>query len=46
MPKITIEHKPSKERLDQLGVADWAIWEKEVSKFPIHIKSCKLLTLT
>ena len=35
MPKITIEHKPTEERLKELGVADWAIWEKEVSKFPI-----------
>ncbi len=35
MSKITIEHKPSEERLAQLGVSDWEIWEKEVSKFPI-----------
>jgi len=35
MSKITIEHNPSQERLDQLGVSKWAIWEKEISKFPI-----------
>ncbi|MDD2661154.1 MAG: cupin domain-containing protein [Methylococcales bacterium] len=35
MPKITIEHNPNEERLKELGVADWAIWEKEISKFPI-----------
>lgn len=35
MPQITIEHNPSEERLKELGVAKWAIWEKEVSKFPI-----------
>ncbi|MEQ1635060.1 MAG: cupin domain-containing protein [Methylococcales bacterium] len=35
MSKITIEHNPSEERLKQLGVSGWAIWEKEVSKFPI-----------
>jgi len=35
MPQITIEHNPSEERLQELGVADWAIWEKEVSQFPI-----------
>jgi uncharacterized cupin superfamily protein len=35
MSQITIEHNPSQERLDELGVADWAIWEKEVSAFDI-----------
>lgn len=35
MSKITIEHNPSEERLKELGVAKWEIWEKEVSKFPI-----------
>jgi uncharacterized cupin superfamily protein len=32
---ITIEHNPSEERLKELGVASWDIWEKEVSKFNI-----------
>lgn len=35
MPKITIEHKPSEARLQELGVKNWAIWEKEISTFPI-----------
>jgi uncharacterized cupin superfamily protein len=35
MSLITIEHNPSEERLKELGVAQWPIWEKEVSKFPI-----------
>ena len=35
MPKITIEHKPSEERLKELGVASWEIWVKEISEFPI-----------
>lgn len=35
MSEITIEHKPSEERLKELGVAGWSIWEKEVSKFPL-----------
>ena len=34
MSQITIEHNPSEERLKELGVAGWEIWEKEVSKFP------------
>jgi uncharacterized protein len=35
MSKITIEHNPSQERLNELGVSSWEIWEKEVSRFPI-----------
>jgi len=35
VPEITIEHNPSEERLQELGVANWDIWEKEVSEFPI-----------
>lgn len=35
MSKITIEHNPSEERLNKLGVPKWDIWEKEISKFPI-----------
>ncbi|MCC5639287.1 cupin domain-containing protein [Nostoc sp. CHAB 5844] len=32
--EIKIEHQPSQEYLKNLGVFKWAIWEKEVSKFP------------
>jgi len=32
--EIKIEHQPSQEYLQNLGVFKWAIWEKEVSKFP------------
>ncbi len=32
--KIKIEHQPSQERLNELGVYKWGIWQKEVSKFP------------
>ena len=35
MSQITIEHNQSEERLQELGVSDWPIWEKEISKFPI-----------
>ncbi|WP_251827735.1 hypothetical protein [Methylovulum psychrotolerans] len=35
MSQITIEHNPSEERLQALGVAGWSIWEKEISTFPI-----------
>ncbi len=31
--KIKVE-KPSPEKLEQLGVKSWPIWEKEVSEFP------------
>ena len=36
MSSIVIDHSPSEEKLKQLGVASWSIWEKEVSKFPLH----------
>lgn len=29
-----IEHQPSQERLNQLGVSKWPIWTKETSEFP------------
>ncbi|MEH2318907.1 cupin domain-containing protein [Nostoc sp.] len=32
--EIKIEHQPSQERLNKLGVSKWEIWKKEVSKFP------------
>ncbi|WP_413175641.1 cupin domain-containing protein [Anabaena azotica] len=32
--EIKIEHQPSQESLNQLGVYKWAIWQKEASKFP------------
>lgn len=35
MSQITIEHNPSEERLAELGVSSWPIWEKEVSVFTI-----------
>jgi uncharacterized cupin superfamily protein len=31
---ISVEKKVSQNRLDELGVSGWPIWEKEVSKFP------------
>lgn len=35
MSLITIEHNPSPERLKELNVDSWPIWEKEVSEFTI-----------
>jgi uncharacterized protein len=32
--EILCEHKPSPAKLEVLGVDDWPIWTKEVSKFP------------
>lgn len=34
MDQILIEHNPSPAKLDVIGVYDWPIWTKEVSKFP------------
>ncbi|MBD2250438.1 cupin domain-containing protein [Nostoc parmelioides] len=32
--EIKIEHQPSPEILQKLGVFQWGIWQKEISKFP------------
>lgn len=34
MQDILWESNPSPDKLQQLGVYDWPIWEKEVSAFP------------
>ncbi|MEJ2182065.1 MAG: cupin domain-containing protein [Nitrospirota bacterium] len=34
MEDITIERNASSERLEELGVPDWAIWSREESSFP------------
>ncbi len=34
MSKITVDHNPSREQLDKLGVSSWPTWSKEVSTFP------------
>jgi uncharacterized cupin superfamily protein len=31
---IKVERKPSKERLEELGIGEWPIWTKEASEFP------------
>jgi uncharacterized protein len=32
--EITVEHQPSPEKLNELGVSSWSIWTKEASEFP------------
>ena len=39
MSEIKLEHNPPKEKLDNLGVSSWSIWEKEESEFPWHYDS-------
>jgi len=34
MRNIIVEHNPSPEKLQALGVSSWPTWSKEVSKFP------------
>jgi uncharacterized cupin superfamily protein len=34
MSQIEIEHDPSEQRLTELGVREWPVWSKEVSRFP------------
>lgn len=46
MSEILVEHNPSPAKLDVIGVYDWPIWEKEVSKFDWHYdtkETCYLL---
>jgi len=31
---IQVENQPSPEKLTEMGVFNWPIWTKEVSKFP------------
>ncbi len=32
--EIKVEHQPSHDRLEELGVSRWPIWTKEISEFP------------
>ncbi|OGI45765.1 MAG: cupin [Candidatus Muproteobacteria bacterium RBG_16_65_34] len=34
MHEIRVEHNPSPAKLEVIGVYDWPIWTKEVSRFP------------
>jgi uncharacterized cupin superfamily protein len=34
MNEIIVERNPANERLEELGVFSWPIWEKEASEFP------------
>ena len=46
MSNIQIEHNPSADRLQALGVFDWSIWTREASEFPWHYdasETCYLL---
>lgn len=36
MNDIDITRNPEAQTLQQLGVSDWPIWQKEVSAFPWH----------
>ncbi len=34
MQSITVEHDPAPAKLEVMGVDDWPVWSKEVSRFP------------
>lgn len=43
---IKVEHQPDKAKLDEMGVFNWPIWEKEPSTFPwayYEVETCYLL---
>ncbi len=31
---ISVEHQPTSDRLQSLGISRWPIWTKEISEFP------------
>ncbi|MAT64912.1 MAG: cupin [Gammaproteobacteria bacterium] len=44
--QIQVTRAPDAQRLNELGVYDWPIWEKEASSFPWHYdarETCYLL---
>ena len=34
MTGIELERNPAREKLEEMGVFSWPVWEKEVSRFP------------
>ena len=32
--KVIVDHNPAEDKLEDLGIRSWPIWEKEVSEFP------------
>jgi uncharacterized protein len=47
MAEIKVDKQVAQARLQELGVLDWPIWEKEVSDFPWHYdtaETCYFIT--
>ncbi|MBF0442640.1 MAG: cupin domain-containing protein [Oligoflexales bacterium] len=45
--EIVVEQNISDEKIASLGIRDWPVWSKEVSKFPWHYderESCYLIS--
>lgn len=45
-PEIIVEKNPSPSKLTELGIADWPLWEKDISSFDWHYEekeSCYIL---
>jgi len=43
---VSVEHNPAPEKLEELGVKSWPIWECEASEFPwqyVQTETCYLL---
>ncbi|MFU8838851.1 MAG: cupin domain-containing protein [Thiohalomonadaceae bacterium] len=45
MNKIHIEAQADPDRLHELGVASWPMWEKEASSFPWHCDEAEICYL-
>lgn len=42
---VRVEHQPKQQRLDNLDVTSWPVWEKEVSEFPWHYEEQEICLL-
>lgn len=43
--QVRVEHQPKQQRLDNLEVTSWPVWEKEISEFPWHYEEQEICLL-
>jgi uncharacterized cupin superfamily protein len=41
MQPITIEHNITRQKLEMLGVPQWPLWSKEISRFDWYFDTCE-----
>ena len=45
MDHIMVERSPAQDRLNELRVFNWPVWEKEISEFPWHYDETEICYL-